>query len=111
MKPNRLFCSHYAMKIVADMRSITSSCPRSEYNSSHCITTVAIMSSNYITARDLLETADRCRTTSSIEFHQTLSFPSSVGEGSGYARLANVTCFCMVSCFVVIYFFYELYSC
>ena len=30
-----------------------------------------------------LPTADRCRTTSSAEFHQTLSFPSSVGKGSG----------------------------
>ena len=77
VKLNRHFCSHYAMKIVADMRSSTSSCPGSECNSSHCITTVAIISSNYITARALLEAADRCRTTSSIEFHRTLSFPSS----------------------------------
>ena len=28
-----------------------------------------------------LETDDRCRTTSSTEFHQTLFFPSSVGKG------------------------------
>ena len=80
------------MKIMADMRSVTSSCPGLEYNSSHCITTVAMMSSNYITVHALLETADRCRTTSSIEFHQTLSFPSSVGKGFGYARLA---CYCL----------------
>ena len=39
--------------------------------------------SQIITARALLETADRCRTTSSTEFHQTLSFPSSVGKGPG----------------------------
>ena len=75
------------MKIVADMRSITSWCPGSEYSSSHCIATVAIMSSNYITVRALLETAKSCRTTSSIAFHQTFSFPSSVGKGSGYTGL------------------------
>ena len=83
VKLHRHFCSHYATKIVADMRSVASRCPGSEYSSSHCIATVAITSSNYINARDILETADRCRTTSSAEFHQTVSFPSSVGKGSG----------------------------
>ena len=81
MKLDIHFCSHYATKIVADMHNVTSGVPDGKYYCSHCIATVAKTSSNYITVHALLETADRCRTTSSIEFHQT-SFPSSVSKGS-----------------------------
>ena len=70
------------MKIVADMRGVTSLWPGSVLVA---IATAAIelraflssagMSSNDITARALLETPDRFKTTSSTEFHQTLPLP------------------------------------
>ena len=76
MKLRRHLCSNYATKIVTDMRGVSRI-------GVVAIATPAITSSNYITACALLETADCCRTTSSTEFHQTLSFPSSIGKGSG----------------------------
>ena len=88
------------MKIVADMRGVMfriEPLPQLQLNCARFYP-LQVTSSNYITAHALLETSDRCRTTSSTEFYQTLSFPSLVGKGSrlrdypiqvflGYSRL------------------------
>ena len=59
-------------------------------------------SSNYITVCALLEIANRCRTTSSTEFHQTLSFPSSVGKGSGLRDYDGVCSHKLETCYLIV---------